>query len=1695
MRRVRGGLFVAITWLRFRAMISVIVVFSMVLSAVAFVSVVGESPQAEINNVSPPLFNQVIDDELIIGENSFAIHGELDNKQLFKNDRPVDLDGIVPWWVSGLEMDDTLHLVVGDAAYRHYLSHYIVSSDDGETWKIAESFHGFLKPHITAVDGTVYIMFERNLDLEKDCLFKLINGQFEMIKGDQSYSYADVLDYRTTEEYAEYDAARKSEVFGHPPERSTRAPQRPWSYLYICNGEASGIESLLEDDANEMAAGGSSANHWSVCFFDDNGAGPNEMRVMDDGGGGGYTVFTTAELGLPAEPDLNDPNQIITILDWWFVNYPGQKMVWDSGGHGGGTSGAIYGENPTSGVIDLVEITTIANAVRSSFTKPIDIISWDLCQMMTHEWLYGYKPITNYTVCSMDNIAGAGYNYQNLMNYVAGDPTPEEMAHEIALDYWTGVGATVSTVDMNNWDYTFWPTFNNIAQECTHGSYLSQINTAHSSAWVAQKCHDVWEWMDNMNTGISDPTIQALSLQARDEVWTSNYPTGLDDVVQVEYSSSTSHHGIGDEAATNAAWMIDIETMRDEMLSVQGVSNAIPTCTITDPSEGGEVPMDGIYTIHGTASDSDGSVSYVEVKINREWWQLATGTNSWSFSWDVADAHNYYGLGPCKVWARSYDGTDYSNWECINVNIIESFGSEGNIYLDRSVYPVEDTMTVTVTDGDLLVPSIDVTVVSDSEPGGELVTLLSTPLEGKYEAPLTISATNSIGVLMVADGDTITATYNDADDGTGSPAVVIDTAFVDGQVASPSGLTVAWWGETALTILDEDFSVNPTDWTITHTSGTAWIWSSTNQRMEHTYGSPNAGYLDSPEIDCSAGTDTTLSFWHYWRADYSGASQDGYVRGSIDGGSTWPYLIDEFHHNDPGLEDTIKNYPIYWADGESQVMIRFDIYNDNDWYWRIDDVLIAATGASTTVDNKLDWALSSDDGGGQNDVVQYNIYRANNELGPWSTPLTNVPSGTVTYVDPGVGEFDGINWWYVVRALDAVGNEDTNTNAIPEVPTSNIAPSAPNNPTPSNGAIGVSVNPTLSVWVSDPNGDSMDVSFYDASGPSLVGTNLGVPSGTFTNLPWNGLSADTTYDWYAVADDGEFTTQSSTWSFTTMDTTPPGSATGLTVEWWGQVSQTWIDEDFSGGVPPTGWNIYNTGTVGTWSQQATSNAGGTAPECRYYYGSNGIGTSIIYAGPFDTSGITSMDLQWQNQINDYTGGTGVACKIQTSSDASTWTDAGWTWDDTVTPGSTPAELITRTINTADVGSSTFYIGWTCDGNSYQLNYWYIDDVLLTSTGGGTTEDNWLNWTLSSDDGAGANDVDHYNIYRSDLPVGPWDVAHLVDIVPAGADTYMDFGRGEPDGINWWYVVRAEDIWGNEELNTNAVPEIPVADMPPIVAVDVPNGGEIYPANPMITVDWTASDDNPWGPTPNCWIYYDDDTNPGNGQTLITNTIGAGTGTHIWDATGVPAGDYYIHIIVEDSIAQTGQDWSDGFFTILPPVYNIDLTGLVAGDWVLASYPIDATGDALTVFDDAAWGDGQTDWDLAQWYDNVNKLWRSYSIYKPPSINDMDVFDNTMGVWLHLTANGGDHMLTVGPGDMPAGPMVINLYAGWNLVSYPSATPRFASATLPPEGDLISVYDAAEPYLIRDELPSAIIMQAGNAYWVHCTADAVWTVNL
>lgn len=179
-------------------------------------------------------------------------------------------------------------------------------------------------------------------------------------------------------------------------------------------------------------------------------------------------------------------------------------------------------------------------------------------------------------------------------------------------------------------------------------------------------------------------------------------------------------------------------------------------------------------------------------------------SNGWSVTGGSADTINnteavYLPAGTATSFTVSISATSLSgdgvpgsgtptdqDFALFVYNAITDQTSAGIIYLDKPVYGCNDTVNITVSDFDLKDPNasatIAVTIASATEPGGENVTLTQTGANtGVYRGSIstTSSAPPSSGQLSLSNGDTITATYHDADHGGGSPADVTATAGAD----------------------------------------------------------------------------------------------------------------------------------------------------------------------------------------------------------------------------------------------------------------------------------------------------------------------------------------------------------------------------------------------------------------------------------------------------------------------------------------------------------------------------------------------------------------------------------------------------------------------------------------------------------------------------------------------------------------------------------------------------------------------------------------------------------------------------------------------------------------------------------------------------------------------------------------------------
>ncbi|MCF6366832.1 MAG: T9SS type A sorting domain-containing protein [Bacteroidales bacterium] len=149
-----------------------------------------------------------------------------------------------------------------------------------------------------------------------------------------------------------------------------------------------------------------------------------------------------------------------------------------------------------------------------------------------------------------------------------------------------------------------------------------------------------------------------------------------------------------------------------------------------------------------------------------------------------------------------------------------------------------------------------------------------------------------------------------------------------------------------------------------------------------------------------------------------------------------------------------------------------------------------------------------------------------------------------------------------------------------------------------------------------------------------------------------------------------------------------------------------FNEDFSASFPPSGWTIDNIGNQ--WSQSTSANAGGTAPEAKLTYVS-GTNTTRLISPAIDLTGISTVLFSFKHFLDDYSG-TGYSIGVATRSGGGSWTDI-WAVSPTDNIGPETNDLL---ISNADVGASDFQICIYLSGNTYNFDYWYIDDLILIS---------------------------------------------------------------------------------------------------------------------------------------------------------------------------------------------------------------------------------------------------------------------------------------------------------------------------------------------------------------------------------------------
>ncbi len=166
--------------------------------------------------------------------------------------------------------------------------------------------------------------------------------------------------------------------------------------------------------------------------------------------------------------------------------------------------------------------------------------------------------------------------------------------------------------------------------------------------------------------------------------------------VTVTASASSGYvfdHWSGDAGGSSTS--IDVTMNNDKSIVAHFTAvNQPPSVSLASPTDGSIV--NGTVTVSGTASDSDGNVQSVEVRIDDGSWQAAIGTESWTYSWDTTDVNN----GNHTIKARSYDGEDYSDVASVNIKVFNNHPPSVSITSPEDGATVNGTVVVNGTASD-----------------------------------------------------------------------------------------------------------------------------------------------------------------------------------------------------------------------------------------------------------------------------------------------------------------------------------------------------------------------------------------------------------------------------------------------------------------------------------------------------------------------------------------------------------------------------------------------------------------------------------------------------------------------------------------------------------------------------------------------------------------------------------------------------------------------------------------------------------------------------------------------------------------------------------------------------------------------------------------------------------------------------------
>lgn len=162
------------------------------------------------------------------------------------------------------------------------------------------------------------------------------------------------------------------------------------------------------------------------------------------------------------DASMGDPDTLADFVSWGVENYPAKRMGLVFWNHGGGSiSGVCFDENHDSDSLSLREIDTALNSVYDKMSDKFEFIGFDACLMSTLETANILVPYARYMFASEETEPGGGWNYTDIMNFLAENPDADgnqlgemqcESYYQHCIDNGDSDGTTFAITDLSKID-------------------------------------------------------------------------------------------------------------------------------------------------------------------------------------------------------------------------------------------------------------------------------------------------------------------------------------------------------------------------------------------------------------------------------------------------------------------------------------------------------------------------------------------------------------------------------------------------------------------------------------------------------------------------------------------------------------------------------------------------------------------------------------------------------------------------------------------------------------------------------------------------------------------------------------------------------------------------------------------------------------------------------------------------------------------------------------------------------------------------------------------------------------------------------------------------------------------------------------------------------------------------------------------